>query len=91
MNLRLSEMNQEVYEKINKIQPGDKVRILQKKSTFGKGSDTWSSKIYDVGSIVGNHFEIEGINRPVYYHEIQVIPNQTSVGNERNNKFKEYY
>jgi len=73
MNDEIRNLNSDVYEKIDKIQPGQKVRLLVKKKGFQKGGDTWSKQVFTIESIDGNHFAIAGKKRPYFYHEILLV------------------
>jgi len=74
LNKQIDELNNEVYQRINKIQPGQKVRLLVKKKGFSKGqSFNWSKQLFEIEKIEGNHFIIAGKKRLYFYHEILLV------------------
>jgi len=74
LNEEISEINNEVYEKINKIQPGQKVRLLVKKKTLDKGDKySWTKQIFEIEKVEGNHFVVKDKKRPYFFHEIQLV------------------
>jgi len=74
LNSQITEINNDVYQKINQIQPGQKVRLLVKKKGLEKGSNySWSKPVHEIEKIEGNHFVIKGKKRAYFYHEIQLV------------------
>jgi len=74
MNNQIKEINKDVYQKINRIIPGQKVRLLIKKKSLQKGSNySWSKQLFTIEDIQGNHFIIKDKKRPFFYHEIQLV------------------
>jgi len=74
LNNEISEINKDVYQKINKIKPGQKVRLLIKKKSLEKGNKfSWSKQVFEIEKIEGNHFVISGKKRNYFFHEIQLV------------------
>jgi len=73
LNLKMKEINNVAYKEINKIQAGQKVRLLIKKKGFDKGGNQWSKQVFTIESVEGNHFVIAGKKRNYFYHEIQLV------------------
>jgi len=74
LNNQINEINNEVYQKINKIQPGQKVRLLIKKKGLDKGGKySWSKQVFEIEKIEGNHFLIKDKKRNYFFHEIQLV------------------
>jgi len=72
LNNQINEIN---YQKINKIQPGQKVRLLVKKKGFQKGGNQWSKTLHTIEKLEGNHFIIKDKKRNYFFHEIQLVDN----------------
>jgi len=75
LNNQINQLNNEVYQKINKIQPGQKVRLLVKKKGFQKGGNQWSKTLHTIEKLEGNHFIIKDKKRNYFFHEIQLVDN----------------
>jgi hypothetical protein len=69
-----------VLDRLSSVKPGDKVRILENKGVFTKGTEPiWSSDVYSVTGREGNKFRLSngrlvGVNQLLVVHDVQTGP-----------------
>ena len=72
--LRLRQENEPRYQELEGIDTGSMVRVLTKSSKLTKGPRfKWSARVHTVKGVAGNHIEVEGMKRPYFLHEIQLV------------------
>ena len=63
------------------FQPGDRVRLMNARTTFGKEGATYGAKVYTVEARVGNRFQLEGVRR--LYRSTELVKAKASEGRVR--------
>ena len=72
---QLKDKNKQKYTFIQfKLDKGDKVRTLDKKALFDKGTYEYSDKVYTIKAKDKNRYELDGVKKKYLGYELMLVP-----------------